>query len=774
MLAGYAIEGVLGRGGMGSVYRARHPRLPRVVALKVLNQDVSADPELRARFDREADIVARLDHPGIVAIHDRGIENGQPWLAMQYVEGIDTSKLDPAAVGAERAVRIVAEVAAALDYAHSRGVLHRDVKPANILLAATQAGRAERAVLTDFGIARLLSANTQLTSTGTFTATLAYASPEQLSGMPIDHRSDQYSLACTLFALLTGRAPFAAADPGQVVAGHLAHPVPPVLRPDVPPQLNAVIARATAKNPAERFTSAGEFAAAAQQAISGPAFAAPPYPPPHPVRHMPPHLPPHALHHPGWPAPRSELPVRNPWAAAWAMAIGCFAVLLTSGAVSVGLPSIQHDLDGTFAVGHWISDAYLLCATVPLLISGRLGDRFGPRTIYLVGVGLFMLGSVAAAATPTLPILIASRMVQGLGAALIIPQTVAVIVRLFPPGRRGAALGLLGGLGGLGVLLAPLVAAALVESFSWRLVFLLAVPLGLVMIVLAGTLVPALPTQRAAANPVGLLVSGGGVLLMALSLGQGIQQGWAMWGPVLIAGSALLGLFLFLQARAAAPLVSKAVLRDRNWWLAIVSTSASAAAVNMVSTVIVISLQMAEHMAVEMVGCVLAPAAVVTAVFAPVFGTVADRTHPAFFPAVGFGTGAAAAVAAGFAAGAEVPSPGAVFALIGAVLGFASACLCGPLAAFATDALAPAQLGTGSALYSTAAGLGTAIGGTASSAVFAAHPISFDPRLGDGLYDALREVGLLAGGLFVLCALAAGFFTRPSDPAGPARPPFHH
>ncbi len=129
MLAGYAIEGVLGQGGMGSVYRARHPRLPRVVAIKLLNQDVSADPELRARFDREADIVARLDHPGIVAVHDRGVENGQPWLAMQFVEGFDTSRLDPAAVSVERAVRIIGEVAAALDYAHSRGVLHRDVKP---------------------------------------------------------------------------------------------------------------------------------------------------------------------------------------------------------------------------------------------------------------------------------------------------------------------------------------------------------------------------------------------------------------------------------------------------------------------------------------------------------------------------------------------------------------------------------------------------------------------------------------------------------------------
>ncbi|MVU77220.1 protein kinase [Nocardia sp. ET3-3] len=268
-LGGYAITGLIGQGGMGTVYRARHPRLPLVVALKVLNRDASADPELRARFEREAAVVAHLDHPGIVSILDCGLENEQLWLAMQYIEGTDASRLDPRAVTTERAVRIIGEVANALDYAHGRGVLHRDGKPANILLASEQAGRAERAVLTDFGISRLLSANTQLTSTGTFTGTLAFASPEHLSGLEIDHRSDQYSLACTLFALLEGRTPFTASDPGQVVAGHLAKPVPPLVRPDAPPQLDAVIARAMAKNPAARFTSAREFAAAAYQAISG-------------------------------------------------------------------------------------------------------------------------------------------------------------------------------------------------------------------------------------------------------------------------------------------------------------------------------------------------------------------------------------------------------------------------------------------------------------------------------------------------------------------------
>ncbi|WP_240772358.1 serine/threonine-protein kinase [Nocardia sp. CS682] len=269
--ADYLIEGVLGRGGMGTVYLAQHPRLPRQVALKLLNREVSADPELRRRFEQEANVVARLDHPGIVGIHDRGTHDGHLWIAMQYIHGSDAARLTPREVPIDRALRIVAETGAALDYAHSRGVLHRDIKPANILLAAPDTGRAERAVLTDFGIARLLDSNTQLTSSGTFHATLAYASPEQLSGEKVDHRSDQYSLACTLFTLLAGHPPFAATNPGQVVAGHISKPVPRLsaVRPDAPPMLDEVIFRAMAKRPEERFGSCREFTSAAWEARHG-------------------------------------------------------------------------------------------------------------------------------------------------------------------------------------------------------------------------------------------------------------------------------------------------------------------------------------------------------------------------------------------------------------------------------------------------------------------------------------------------------------------------
>ncbi|MFF5031996.1 serine/threonine-protein kinase [Nocardia salmonicida] len=252
---------------MGTVYLARHPRLPRSVALKLLDEQMFSDVEARARFQREADLAACLDHPNIVGVYDRGVEGIRPWIAMQYVQGTDSG-----AVGAFepiRAVRVVAEVAEALDFAHSRGVLHRDIKPANILLGEPEPGRQERVVLADFGIARLHFDQNPLTQTGSFTATLAYASPEQLAGLALDPRCDQYSLACTLFVLLTGAPPFAATNPVAVIQSHMSADPPAIsaLLPGLPIALDQILRRAMAKRPDDRFGSCGEFAAAVQQSF---------------------------------------------------------------------------------------------------------------------------------------------------------------------------------------------------------------------------------------------------------------------------------------------------------------------------------------------------------------------------------------------------------------------------------------------------------------------------------------------------------------------------
>ncbi|OBJ70185.1 serine/threonine-protein kinase [Mycobacterium sp. 1274756.6] len=270
-VSGYTIERVLGAGGMGTVYLARHPTLPRSVALKVLSAELSADPEFRSRFRREADLAASLDHPNVVRVYTRGeAEDGRLWIAMQFIDGTDAGALvDDGPISVERALHIIGEVAKALDYAHSRKLLHRDIKPANFLLAG-EPGPHERVLLADFGIARAVEEATRLTATGSMMATVAYASPEAIEGRPLDHRSDLYSLGCALFRMLAGRSPFQdAGTMSAIMMAHLTRPVPPVtsFAPQLPPAINAVLAIAMAKDPAARFDSARQFAEAARAAL---------------------------------------------------------------------------------------------------------------------------------------------------------------------------------------------------------------------------------------------------------------------------------------------------------------------------------------------------------------------------------------------------------------------------------------------------------------------------------------------------------------------------
>lgn len=217
-------------------------------------------------------MAAGLDHPNIVAVHQRGQFEGRLWIAMQFVDGGNAEDaLRAATMTTARAVYVIGEVAKALDYAHQQGVIHRDIKPANFLLSRA-AGGDERVLLSDFGIARALG-DTGLTSTGSVLATLAYAAPEVLAGQGFDGRADLYSLGCALFRLLTGEAPFAAGAGAAVavVAGHLHQPPPTVSDrvPGLSAAMDAVIATAMAKDPMRRFTSAGEFAHAAAAALYG-------------------------------------------------------------------------------------------------------------------------------------------------------------------------------------------------------------------------------------------------------------------------------------------------------------------------------------------------------------------------------------------------------------------------------------------------------------------------------------------------------------------------
>jgi serine/threonine protein kinase, bacterial len=266
VFAGYTVVRRLGSGGMGEVYLAQHPRLPRRDALKVLPAALTDDGDYRQRFSREADLAAELWHPHIVGIHDRGEFEGQLWLSMDYVEGTDAAELlrsrYPSGMPKALAFEIVSAVAGALDYAHVRGLLHRDVKPANVLLTdADPKGR--RIMLADFGIARQIGDISGLTATNMVMGTTAYAAPEQLMGSDIDGRADQYALGCTAFHLLTGAAPYQNSNAAVVISQHLSAPPPSIgeRRSDLA-DLDAVVAKVLAKSPADRYPSCSDFAAA--------------------------------------------------------------------------------------------------------------------------------------------------------------------------------------------------------------------------------------------------------------------------------------------------------------------------------------------------------------------------------------------------------------------------------------------------------------------------------------------------------------------------------
>ncbi|MFB7721530.1 serine/threonine-protein kinase [Nocardia sp. NPDC056100] len=272
ILGGYLIERQLGSGGMGTVYLARHPALPRHDALKVLWPHLASDPEYRARFEREANIAAALDHPNIVSVLNKGEDQGCLWIALQYVNGTDADSAvtrDAASMTVARVLHVITEIGKGLDHAHRAGLLHRDIKPANFLLASGIPGE-ERVLLADFGIAKPSEDATQLTKTGTFLATLAYASPEQLSGRPLDSRSDIYSLGCSFYRLLVNQNPYPGTQPLNVMMGHINEPVPRItaVRPDLPRALDDVLARALAKSPVDRYPTCSDFTEAVRMAVA--------------------------------------------------------------------------------------------------------------------------------------------------------------------------------------------------------------------------------------------------------------------------------------------------------------------------------------------------------------------------------------------------------------------------------------------------------------------------------------------------------------------------
>jgi serine/threonine protein kinase len=266
-IASYTLLESIGYGGMAVVYRARQDSLDRTVAVKVLSESLAASTEFKERFTREARTAANLRHPNVITVYDFGEdERGVPYLVLEYVEGPTLADLMDVGLDDDRLPDILDQIAAGLDYAHAHGVVHRDIKPGNVLTTADG-----RVILADFGLAWLIE-GAQLTLAGGMIGTPEYMSPEQAAGLPFDRRADVYALGVVLYEMLVGERPFSAETPIGVLLQRLQEPAPSVLlaRPELPAAVGDVLDKALVRSPAKRYSSAGELARAFRAALSQP------------------------------------------------------------------------------------------------------------------------------------------------------------------------------------------------------------------------------------------------------------------------------------------------------------------------------------------------------------------------------------------------------------------------------------------------------------------------------------------------------------------------
>ncbi|MCB1298988.1 MAG: DHA2 family efflux MFS transporter permease subunit [Microthrixaceae bacterium] len=427
---------------------------------------------------------------------------------------------------------------------------------------------------------------------------------------------------------------------------------------------------------------------------------------------------------------------RSPWPALWALLIGLFMTLIDVTIVSLANPAIKaafdpasDNLDNVV----WVTSAYLLGLAVPLLVTGRLGDRFGPKRIYLLGLVVFTLGSLTSGLSVSLEMLIVARAVQGVGAALMTPQTMAVITRTFPPAIRGAAMGLWGATSGVGMIVGPLLGGVLVGALGWQWVFFINVPLGIVGFILASIFVPNLETHPHRFDLGGVALSALGLFLVAFGLQEAVHFEWGViWGPIsvwslIVAGVAVMVLFVWWQSRTRSePLVPLVLFRDRNFTLA--SLAIAAGSFTMTSMLLPYMFFLQLSRGVSPIGCALLmmPMAVIVIFCSPLVGRLLDRVDPRFvivpaFFAFALGMGWYVVL---IATGAPI----LMFLLPNVLLGLGNAGLWGPLAATATRNLAPRLAGAGSGVYNTTRTIGSVLGSASIAAIMQANIVANLPE----------------------------------------------
>jgi EmrB/QacA subfamily drug resistance transporter len=439
---------------------------------------------------------------------------------------------------------------------------------------------------------------------------------------------------------------------------------------------------------------------------------------------------------PGGGSPRGAAAKRadnvKPWNALWATMVGFFMILLDSTIVAVANPSIMVKLGTNYDTVIWVTSAYLLAYAVPLLVSGRLGDRFGPKNLYVIGLAVFTAASLWCGLSGTIGMLITARVVQGLGAAVMSPQTLSLITRIFPPDRRGVAMSVWGATAGVATLVGPLAGGVLVDALGWAWIFFVNVPIGLIGLGLAVWLIPDLPTQRHRFDLVGVGLSGVGMFLIVFSLQEGQSNNWAPWiWAVLVAGIGFMTAFVYWQSVSTQePLIPLDIFRDRDFSLSNVAAVVIAFAATAMILPLMFYAQAVCGLSPTRSALLTAPMAITSGVLAPFVGRMVDRAHPQ--PVVGFGF---SALAIGLTWLSIVMTPStAIWELILPffVLGIAMAFIWAPLTATATRNLAPQFAGAGSGVFNATRQVGAVLGSAGMASFMTSRITSELPLMPDG------------------------------------------
>jgi EmrB/QacA subfamily drug resistance transporter len=415
--------------------------------------------------------------------------------------------------------------------------------------------------------------------------------------------------------------------------------------------------------------------------------------------------------------------VENPWNALWAMLVGFFMILVDATIVAVANPSIMDKLGASYDSVIWVTSAYLLAYAVPLLVAGRLGDRFGPKNLYLLGLTIFTAASLWCGLADSIEMLIAARVVQGIGAALLTPQTLSTITRIFPADRRGVAMSVWGATAGVATLVGPLAGGVLVDRLGWQWIFFVNVPVGIIGLALAVWLIPVLPTSTHRFDLLGVLLSGIGMFMIVFALQEGQSHDWAPWIWGTIAGGiGFMAAFLIWQyVNTSEPLIPLVVFRDRDFSL----SNVGVATIGFVATATFLPLmfyaQAVCGLSPTRSALLTAPMAVATGVLAPFVGKIVDRSHPR--PVIGFGFSVLAIAMTWLSIEMTPTTPIWRLVLPITAMGIGSAFIWAPLAATATRNLPPKLAGAGSGVYNTTRQVGSVLG-SAGMAAFMTSRIS--------------------------------------------------